>query len=301
MLVGSILVGALAGFALLNYVRGVEDTAREEIQTTEVLVVSAEIAAGTPASVVRETGRLELRETESKYKPATAITDLSQIDGRVAVADLPANQILVVGMFVTPETIETTFADLVPQGEVAVSIKIPIERAVAGLVSPGDFVDIIALGDPPLPLGEVDAFDTSPSLSPYQQPARYLYRGVRIIAVNDKIFGINDEEEDSAEEDTAGDNSYVMAVPAEAAQRILSVPEVNIVFGLLPEGWTPEARPNAVFEDILSDAELPGENARQVTPYGPTGWEDALKSALGDDSTPADDTPADETSTEGEG
>ena len=284
MLVGSILIGALAGFALLNYVQGVEDEVREGSARVEVWVVAQDISAGTTASDVQQTGRLELRDIESTFRPANAVSDLSQIQGRVAVSNLAANQILVQGMFDDPEVIETTFADLIQPDQVAVSISIPTDRAVAGFVDPGDLVDIIALGDPLPPLGEEDAFDTSARQTPYQRPARYLYRGVRIIAVNDKIVGASGEDEGvSGDDESAADGfSYTIAVPAESAQKILSVPEANLVFSLLPEGWEPEARPNDVLEDILTDAELPGENPQIITPYGDEGWEDLFEAAISD-------------------
>ena len=107
MLVGSILIGAIAGFALLNYVNGVEQDIQSEQARVEVWVVSQDIAAGTTAADVQNTSRLELRSVETQFRPANAVTDLSQIQGRVAVNNLAANQILVTGMFDDPEAIET--------------------------------------------------------------------------------------------------------------------------------------------------------------------------------------------------
>ena len=296
MLIGSILIGALAGFALLNYVQGVENQAVIDSQPVSVWVVADNIPAGTTASDVLSTGRVVQREIDPDFRPATAIADTVQIEGRVAVNNLAANQILVQGMFDDPEVVETTFADLVPADHVSISISLDSVRAAGGFVKPGDFVDMITLGDPLPVLGDEDAFDTSASQTPYQRPARYLYRGVRVIAVNKAFVGQEVPEGGSAEgEGGGGSLTLTMAIPAEAAQRILSVPESNIVLSLLPEDWSPEALPNIIVEDILIDAELPAEQPALITPYGPEGWIDLFEEAeqqneeLLDDSGTADE------------
>ena len=282
MLVGSILIGALAGFALLNYVQGVEDDVLQKTQRVEVWVVAANVPAGTTASDVQQTGRLELRQIESTFRPSNAVSNLSQIQGRVAVSNLAENQILVEGMFDDPEVIATTFADLIEEDQVAFSLTIDPKRAVGGFIEPGDFVDMIVLGDEYVPPGEPDAFDASATRSPYTSPARYLYHGVRIIGIDEQIVG-QAAEDAPAVEGEGGENSALsitLAVPADAAQRILSVAESDLVLSLLPDGWTPEARPNDIEEDIILDVLLPGEDPQVITPYGESGFIDELADQL---------------------
>jgi Flp pilus assembly protein CpaB len=282
MLVGSILIGALAGFALLNYVQGVENQALIDSEPVTVWVVAQDIEAGTTATDVLQTSRVVQREIDPAFRPATAIADTVQIEGRVAVNNLAANQILVQGMFDDPEVVQTTFADLVPADHVAISLDFATVRAAGGFIKPGDFVDMIVLGDPLPVIGEEDAFDTSASQTPYQRPARYLYRGVRVIAVNQAIVGqaVAEGETAAAGEGDGNSLQITMALPADAAQRILSVPENNMVLSLLPEDWTPEARPNIIVEDILIDAQLPAEDPTQLTPFGPEGFVDLFEEAV---------------------
>lgn len=284
MLVGSILIGALAGFALLNYVQGVEEDVLQETQRVDVWVVSANVPAGTTAADVQQTNRLELRQVESGFRPSNAVSNLSQIQGRVAVNNLAENQILVEGMFDDPEVIATTFADLIEEDQVAFSLTIDPKRAVGGFIEPGDFVDMIVLGDEFVPPGEPDAFEASATRSPYTSPARYLYRGVRIIGINDKIVG-ELIEPSSVLPDGDGDAelstlSITLAVPADAAQRILSVAEGDLVLSLLPDSWSPEARPNEIEEAILLDELLPGEDPQIITPYGEAGFINELADQL---------------------
>ena len=290
MLVGSILIGALAGFALLNYVQGVEQDVRQEVQRVPVFVIAADVASGTTASDVQQTNRIQQREVESAFRPANAITDLSQIQGRVSVSNLAANQILVDGMFEDPEVIETTYSDLLGDDHVAFSITIPQARAVNGFIEPGDFVDVIVLGDPPVEPGEEDAFESNAASSPYTKPARYLYRGVRIVSIGDDIAGQSRppvEGVPEAEEVTT-DLAITLAVPADAAQRILSVDQGDIVLSLLPKSWSPLAQTNVVLEELLTDEDLPGENPDFITPDGPDGYIDVIADKLAEEQAEAE-------------
>lgn len=278
MLVGSILIGALAGFALLNYVNGVEQDVEQRAQRVPVWVFTSNVEAGTSAAQVQSGGQLEQAQVESQFRPDTAILDLSQIQGRVAVGDLPANQILVQGMFDDPQTIETTFADLVEPDQIAFSINIAPDRAVAGFLSPGDFVDIIVQEDFVVPVGDTSAFGVaSVSNSPYDNPARFLFRGVRVIGIGEEIVGQQAEDGVEAPAAPATETLQVtLAVPADAAQKILSVDESEIILSLLPDQWIPEARPNEIPDLIQLDEDLPGESGDLITPYGRDGFTSVL-------------------------
>ena len=188
-------------------------------------------------------------------------------------------------MFDSPAAVETTFADLIQPDHVALTINIPKSRAVAGKVEPGSFVDILALSTTNLTtnaVGDQDAFDTTAQQTPYDRPARTLYRGVRIVAVGDDIIGASNEEQLPEGEAATETDSYTIAVPSDAAQKILSVSEANLVLTLLPDDWEPEAQPNQVLTEILTDAALPGEDGSQVTPYGREGFVDLFEDLDGE-------------------
>lgn len=279
MLIGSILLGALAGFALLGYVRGVEEEVLDEVTRVPVWIVSDEIAQGTTADTARSSQRITQSEIESQFRPESAITDLSQIEGQIASADLVANQVLVAGHFADPATVNTTYSGQIAEGHVAFSLTINRERAVNGFIEPGDFVDIIVLGDAPAQLGAEDAFESSLAASPYESPARTLFRGVRIESINNDVLGDvqTDPEAPSNEEDAAAANLRItFSVPSGAAQRLLSVSPEDIVLALLPPDWEPEQQENEVLEAIITDEDLPGEDPTLITPYGSDGFVDDL-------------------------
>ncbi len=298
MLVGSILLGALAGFALLGYVRGVEDDVRDEVSRVPVYVVNGDIAQGTTAASAQQLGLIVQSETESSLRPATAVSDLTQIEGQIAASNLVANQVLVTGHFDDPSVVATTYADQIAPGYVAFSMTVQRDQAVNGFLSPGDFVDVIVLGDPPATVGEEDAFESSLAASPYERPARTLFRGVRIESVNDQTINdvaTPDEEGVENEEANTGSLDITIAVPSGAAQRLLSVTPEDIVLTLLPPDWEPEEQVNEVIEAIITDEDLPGEDPNFITPYGAEGFVDLLAEEAAADEAAADPTEPGET------
>ncbi len=279
MLVFSVLLGAVAGFALLGYVRGVEDDVLNDVARVPVWVVTGPIAEGTTAASADQTGRLELREIESSFRPENAVSNLTEIEGQIAASDLVANQILLAGSFADPDVVATTFADQITPGYSAFSLTIDKERAVNGFLSPGDFVDVIVLGDPVVQAGETDVFETSLAASPYEQPARTLFRGVRIESIDDELLNGAAEAEEGApvaEEEESTTITITFAVPSSAAQRLLSVDPADIVLTLLPAEWEPEQQENEILEAIIVNEDLPGEDPTLITPYGSDGFVDVL-------------------------
>ena len=61
-------------------------------------------------------------------------------------------------------------------------------------------------------------------------------------------------------------------VPADAAQRLVSVDPARIYLTLIPKTWTPTPIPALPASELVDGPALPGENAAQLTPYGPTGY-----------------------------
>ena len=48
---------------------------------------------------------------------------------------------------------------------------------------------------------------------------------------------------------------------------------------MLPADWEPVSQGNVILDEILIDADLPGEDPTQITPDGPAGFVDELADA----------------------
>jgi pilus assembly protein CpaB len=141
------LVVAIIGTVLLfNYVQGADRRALANTETTEVLVVKQEVAAGTPASQLGQ-------YLTTKTLPRTAVAegvvgDLNSLGSKVtSVALAPGEQLLTSRLvdttaFLGPARVE------VPEGLLEITVRLGIDRVVGGKVQAGDTVGVfISLGD----------------------------------------------------------------------------------------------------------------------------------------------------------
>jgi len=75
-------------------------------------------------------------ELPERWAPKTALRDPARLIGQVAVSDIPAGSVLQEGMVGAPPELAT--------GEREIAILVDAETGVAGKISPGSIVDIVA-------------------------------------------------------------------------------------------------------------------------------------------------------------
>ena len=259
ILIAAIVVGAIAAFALFNYVQGIEERANNDAELIGVYKVAQDIPKGSPGEQAVADSMIVESQIPREFLPANYTQDLATIQGKVALNDLSANQVLVEGMFVDPASALITFSERLQEGEVAITISVDQVRGVAGLLVPGDEVNILLTGAE----GSVPVDGEEPS--PYAQPARYLYQRVPIIAIGRSAVPQPGETVDPAAAEVEG-GTITFAVPADAAQRIASVDPGSIYLSLVPPDY--EAVP---LPPIDRNESLPAEDGNVLTPFGPTG------------------------------
>ena len=98
ILIAAVLIGAVAGYALYNYVNGVEDRAYDNAKRVQVFVVKQPIAKGTPGDQAVGDKLVQAGQIPQEFRPATAITDTAVLDGKVALTNLVPGQVVVDGM-----------------------------------------------------------------------------------------------------------------------------------------------------------------------------------------------------------
>ena len=269
ILIAALLVGAIAAYALYTYIGGIEDEANDNAERVKIFKIVQDIPKGTFGDEAFAQGLIEEDVIAKEYRPATAIATPAEIDGLVAISDLPANQVVVRNQFVTQAESLSTFSSLLKNNEVAVSVSIDQVRGVAGLLVPGDFVNMMVT--PAAPLQDAPpAGDAQGSAEVFTQPARYLFQKVQILAIG-QTRKLEPGETAATNADGTPVNStssglLTFALPAKAAQQIASVPAGSFYLTLVPKDYQPQPLPAL---DI--NAPLPGEAADQLTPYGPAG------------------------------
>ncbi len=142
-MVGAVLVAAIAAFANYAYLSSVQDRAYKDAERLKVFVVAKDIAKGLPGEQAFQEEYIKADEIPREFRPATAITAVEAIRANVAITNLSAGQVVVAGMFVDPISAQITFSQRIPAGHVAITVQVDQVRGVAGLLVPGDLVNLL--------------------------------------------------------------------------------------------------------------------------------------------------------------
>jgi pilus assembly protein CpaB len=275
ILIAAIAIGAIAAYALYNYVGGIEDRANEQAERVEVFKVERDIPKSLTGDAAINQGYIVEARIPREFLPANSVRNIESLVGLVALNDLSANQVLVEGMFVDPQVTLVSNAERLDDDMVTVTIGVDALRGVNGLLAPGDKVNLLVTA--PLhdfPEDERPEYipgpgtPDSPSLAvinnPYVSQARYLYQAVEILFIGRSSTPQPGEAVDATAATTSG--TITFQVPPDAVQRIIAAGEIYI--SLISPNYVPETLP------MLDPGEvLPGEDPARLTPYGPDGRE----------------------------
>ena len=162
LLLALAVAGLLGVFALIvNYVSDVETQVGDKVVVLELAKPAKANEAITDDMVTEKT-------VPKRWAPGAALRDRTQLVGYVAAADIEAKSVLQEGMLVTPPEIS--------QGEREVAILVDAATGVAGKISPGRQVDVIA---------SYGAVPADPENGIKSEPARsiVIVPGAKVIAV----------------------------------------------------------------------------------------------------------------------
>lgn len=283
ILIAAIAIGALASFLVWNYVGGIQDQAYSDAERVKVFLVKEEVKRGTSGNVAQAS--IVQESIPRKFKPANAIVSLDDIAGKVARSDLVANQVVVQDMFVDAGDPEATvsFADhlekIKNQDQTTYTISLDDVHGVAGLVVPGDYVNILVTDYDAATGGGGSASSGSGTSDPGTGSsstglARYLYQKVEVLAVDYLTVGDTNQaptQAASGSADAAATTATVrkgmitFIVPPDAAAALGSITPGNIYLTLVSRDYEPKVLPPV---DLSTP---PGEDSKQLTPYGPDG------------------------------
>lgn len=276
ILVAAIALGAMAALAVLRYVRGVEDRVYAEAERVPVYVVTRDIPKGMFGDEALTEGYIRADQTERKFRPSTYVADIESIRDKVALTNLAAGQVVVRGMFVDPSTARVTFAQRIQDtggpDQVAVTLSFDQVRGVAGLLVPGDRVNILATAV------ELDEQALAAALAAGKSPADavaeararsdalggetfFLYQNVEVLAVGRDLVPLPGESSSTGGDSPAASGLITFNVPPEAAARLVHAAEsgVPLWLTLVPPAY--EARP---VPPVNAENLAPGV----LTPYG---------------------------------
>lgn len=152
-LVASLALATVGTFLVLSYVNNADERAAAGEERVEVLVVTTPVAAGEEAS--RLGGKVAAELVPARAQAAGAVASLDELGDRVAAVDLLPGEQLLDARFISAEELEAQRAVEVPDDLVEVTVSLSPERAVGGLVQPGDRVAVFSSFEP-FALGAVE-------------------------------------------------------------------------------------------------------------------------------------------------
>ena len=141
--VAALLLAVIGASVLTNYVANADQRALRGAQSVQVYVVRAPIPAGTTADKLPQ---LTAQQTLPANAVATgAVTNLSQLAGKVPSTDLVPGEQLLSARFVDPASLKDKNPGQVPlpDGMQEVTIQLEPQRVVGGQLTAGDTVGVL--------------------------------------------------------------------------------------------------------------------------------------------------------------
>jgi pilus assembly protein CpaB len=242
ILIVALAIGTVAAVSAVLYLNSVQSRANGNARLVRIYKVANEIPKGTTGDVAIGHNLIVADSIPEKFFPQTAVTDLNVIKGKVAPLDLSPGQILVANQFVERSVATTSFSTTnVPSGQVAVTVSVDNVRGVAGLVVPGDKVDLMGT---------------------FQQASggayvHFFYQDVNVVAIGTSAAPTAGNTTPAA---NPGSNLFTFAVPPDAAERIVIASQKSSIYlALVP----PDNAPSAIAP--VQDTQV--DQAPGLTPY----------------------------------
>lgn len=136
----ALLLAATGAVVLLAYVRGADARALAGTRTVEVLVVDRPVPEGTPGEELA--GMVRTEQLPAKAAVEGVVTDLDELAGRVATAELQPGEQLLGSRFAAPADLTAPGTVAAPEGASEVSILLEPQRAVGGRLAAGDQIGV---------------------------------------------------------------------------------------------------------------------------------------------------------------
>jgi pilus assembly protein CpaB len=226
----AVILALVAAVALLSYVRGVETRTQQEFEPVDAFVAADRITAGTSAEAAVAGGLIEQRPIPEASLPEGAIGSLNQIEGSVAVVDILPGEVIIAERFGEAEAVRRGLG-VIPQDAEAVSVEVTVTQGVAGFISPGDRVSVIAQLQLPDEDAQPAAVEEAEATTQGDAIAQYLLQDVEVLAVGRRV---QTEGEDQVQQTEQVLMTLALA-PDDAERLIFAYNEGQLHFTLLPE------------------------------------------------------------------
>ncbi len=139
----AVAVGVVASLLSYVFLNNAQQNAYHNAKLVPAYVITKPIPRLLTGSEAVSGGYIVQKKVPAEFRPSTAVTNVAVIRDQAAGANLPTGEVVVSGMFQSPDAIASVASETVPQGDVAISVSVDQVHGVAGLIQPGDKVDIL--------------------------------------------------------------------------------------------------------------------------------------------------------------
>lgn len=185
----------------------------EQANRVAVLVAKQDIPKGT----VIDTAMLETAIFPKQYIAPQAVTSLDRIAGMITIASISKGEQIILTKLTHPRQ-TGSLAEATPVGKRAITISVDNLAALAGMIKPGDYVDVIAMV--PVPVQTPDGKTTT------QVAIMPLFQNVLVLAVGQRTGTVAAAESRYREEEKREISSLItLALGPQEASLIAFVQE----------------------------------------------------------------------------
>jgi Flp pilus assembly protein CpaB len=139
----AVAVGVAASVLSYVFLNSAQQRAYHNAKLVEAYVVVKPVPPTLNGTDAISGGYIQDRKIPAEFRPATAVTKLSSIRGKQAIAPFAVGQVLVASMFSSASTASNGFSQLIPAGHVAVTASVDQVHGVGDFPGPGDKVDLM--------------------------------------------------------------------------------------------------------------------------------------------------------------
>ena len=230
LLIVALVVAALGAILVWVYAQNADERAQAGAAQVQVLVATADIAAGQSGSAISAGGSTELQQVDAATVPAGALSDLTPVADLTTIGPVYSGQILLRQMFGSPT--QAAGGLTLPEGTMAVSVQLGDPQRVAGFVSPGSEVAVFVTAPGLGPAGS----GTSDEPSGQQSGTALLLERVPVVAVGPSTTSTATTTDQTGTTNTEAISTAILtlALDQEQAQRLIqSTSNGTLYFGLL--------------------------------------------------------------------
>jgi Flp pilus assembly protein CpaB len=138
----AVVVGVAASVLSYVFLNNAQQNAYHNAKLVEAYVVVKAVPTDLDGSQAISGGYIQHKKIPQEFRPTTAVTKLTSINGKEAVAPFAVGQVLVSSMFANASS-ASSFVQSIPSGDVAVTASVDQTHGVADFPGPGDTVDLM--------------------------------------------------------------------------------------------------------------------------------------------------------------